>query len=383
MAALVALLVVAGVVVGVVAWTRPDCTLTDTLAEIGTPASTDESAPDLAALGLTRGHEVRVGGVVEVVSSPEADVVVSVREGGGGMVTGYDAATGAPRWSIAVPGAGVHIAVADGRVVGATLAEQARVFGLDAATGANRFCHGLGTVDMPSTLVPNSWVPVALVGATAVTAWTDAADGPRIGAVDVVTGDERWNVEGRARALHPAGDAVLTGAGVRYDLTTGTSSTLGVEGSLAAADASHAVLTDSRAGTLHLADPRVGGLRWTAPLHGRGDGEGSVLAGGAVVTNDFASPGRPDGLRGLDAATGTMLWERAAEGVTGTSQRLLVADRATVWAGGIGDLGRFDARTGAGEVVAVRGLRGLSVGGDGRVVVRFADRLVCYTPAPV
>ncbi|GEL26885.1 hypothetical protein PSU4_58390 [Pseudonocardia sulfidoxydans NBRC 16205] len=373
MAALVAVLVAAGVVVGVVAWTRPDCTLTDMPFSSTT---TDASAPDLSPLGLTPGHMVAADRVVDVVSSPEADVVVSAREGGGGIVTGYDAASGVPRWSVAVPGAGVRIAVADGRVVGATLADQARVFGLDAATGDHRFCAGLGAVDAPAALAPSSWAPVTLVGSTAVTAWTDVDGGPRIAAVDAVSGEERWNVEGRARDLHPAGDAVLTGAGLRYDLATGASSALGVEGSVAAADAGSAVLTDFRADALHVADARAGGLRWTAPLHGSGPDGGSVLAGGVVVTNDFVSPG----LRGLDGADGTELWRRAADRLTGTSQRFLVADGDTVWAGGIGDLGRFDARTSAGEVVAVRGLRGLSVSGDGRVVVRLADRLVSYTP---
>lgn len=371
MAALAALVVVTGAVVGVVALTRPDCTLTDTPMP---SATADAPPPDLSALGLTPGNVVPVARVVDVVSSPAADVVVSARDGGGAMVTGYDAATGAPRWSVAVPGAGVHVTVADGRVVGATLHEQARVFGLDAATGDNRFCHGLGSVDLPAALVPDSWAPVAVVGTTAVTAWLDAADGPRIGAVDVVTGEERWNVEGRARALHPAGDAVLTGAGVRHDLTTGSASAPVVEGAVAAADATDAVLTDSRADALHLAErDRV---RWTAPLRGRGEYRGTVLAAGVVVSNDVA----PDGLRGLDATTGAALWERTAERVTGTAQRFLVGDHDVVWAGGIGDLGRFDARTGAGEVVAVRGLRGLSVAGDGRVVVRLADRLVSYRP---
>ncbi|MEQ3553004.1 PQQ-binding-like beta-propeller repeat protein [Pseudonocardia nematodicida] len=361
---------------------RPDCTVDDADRPAVTDADLDD-VPDLSVWGLRPQYAVAVDRPLQIVSTPDTDVVVTVPdEDGGAVLSGLDPGTGRVGWSVGVPGAGVQLATTGLQVVGATLYEQARIFALDARVRGIRSCHGLGSVDTGGYVAPGGWAPLAVSGSVAVTSWDDDAGGPTIGAVDVDTGRELWTVPGGAGSLHPVPGGVLTGSGRFLDAASGAGNAAEPGAEVVATGEVTAVLVrDDELVAVDAADP-AGPARWTAPLHGRGEHPGSTMADGVVVTNDFDGEGRPAGLRGLDATTGTLLWERTAGRTTGTDQQVLVADRDGVWAGGPNELVRVDARTGNGTPVPVGrpGLRELAVAPDGRVLIRLGDRLVGYTP---
>ncbi|BBG00158.1 MULTISPECIES: outer membrane protein assembly factor BamB family protein [Pseudonocardia] len=372
--------VVAATLVAVVL-TRPGCSLEDTLdVAPSATVSAAGSAPDLSSWELYPGPAFGVPRVHQVLSAADIDVIVSVRDGGGALVSGHPRGDPRPRWSVAVPGSGIRLALAGDRLAGATLHEGARVFGLDVRTGADRFCRSLGEVAVPGGFVaPGGWIPLAITGDAAVTAWTDDVDGPTVAAVGLRDGTPLWSVPGGGGALHGMDGGVLTGAGVFHRAADGAPAP-GTGGERVVTAAGRTALVE-RDDELVALDAPTGTPRWAVPLRGRGELPGTVSAGDVVVTNDYADDDGRDSLRGIDLHTGRILWEGAAGSVAGRAQQILVADGGTVWAAGRHELVRLDSRTGSGTPVrtGVPGLRELAVAPDGRVLLRLGDDLIGYT----
>ena len=284
----------------------------------------------------------------------DGETIYLASEGGGGQLTALDQATGEIRWTTTT-GSMQRATPAlspDGATLYATTGGTATLVALDTADGSTRWSYDLGT-DIPTFAAPTVVDGTVLVAAgsgetgsvhavdaaTGEGAWTTeigagiffgpavsegvavaaATDPGIVVALDVETGEQRWERDGIA-SLGPAaiqgGTAYLgtsspdftTGSVLALDL--GTGDTLWEATGHGDTQGSGPVLYDDlviagshTAGTVSAYDAATGELVWshfegTAITSTLATTTGGVVLGGSQNWNAFA----------LDASTGELLW---------------------------------------------------------------------------
>ncbi|SHK16150.1 Outer membrane protein assembly factor BamB, contains PQQ-like beta-propeller repeat [Pseudonocardia thermophila] len=356
-----AVLVLAGGIVAAVA-TRGGCTLDDVPP---VPATGETRPPDLAALGAAPpAHATPVGDVDALAATPDADVLLA-----GAVLSARHPRTGALLWSVAVPGETATIAVSGNRVVGATTTDRLRIFGLDAATGTDRWCRERGASAWPTS-------PLVTVGDRAVLARQGA-----LTAVDATTGAVAWEVPATATRLLPAGGRIVADTGASYAVSDGAQLAPPVpDAEAVAADTDLTLLR--RAGQLVAID-RAGTTRWTAPSRGTGDHSATILADGVVLDAVRTEIGDRSGFRGLDAATGGQLWRTDDDVLGGRSFRAFVPAGGHPLVVARSAVGRYDPHTGEARIATADGtVAALATDPTGRVALVLDGVLVSYPRAP-
>ncbi|MCE9571796.1 MAG: PQQ-binding-like beta-propeller repeat protein [Deltaproteobacteria bacterium] len=376
----------------------------------GGPTHTNARGEGLAT-PLVTAWTTAVGGHLLAATPAIADGLVFVAvtdlgQGTRGGVVALDLGTGAERWrwtSASATRAGP--AVGHGLVVAST--EDGTITALDAATGEVRWVHplGLGLDDAITTLWASPTIAddVVYIGVQ-----------HRMAALDLLTGDVRWQLE-----AVPDGDgvAVAVAATVANGLVLdqfhrdkgGIIGWRAIDGhpewrrdgdEVVAVNASPIIAEDrvfvaNGRDEVTAFDQRTGDKQWSTKLDDQGFDWGYAIVGTpAYADGRLFVPTRYRDLVALDASTGAVRW-RFAGGSTplhvthyrGHSDGFAaspVVTGDTVWIAGVdGKLTALDAATGAVRWEAALGvpvLGGLAVAGDRLIVTSFDGTVRALAP---
>jgi eukaryotic-like serine/threonine-protein kinase len=260
------------------------------------------------------------GGPVGYDFPPVVDRGVVYVAGGRGMLSSsgdvfaLDAATGAVRWTVSIPGFGGYPIAVDGEDV---YVDGPHLLALDRASGARRWELMIGN------LSDGGYSRPAVDGDTV---YVGGGDG-RVYAVNRATGSTRWST--------PVGAAGFSSAGP----------TVSVAGSLVYAVSKDAEVTAfgdaTVSGHVRALDSATGEERWSQHVDGlRAFGSGPLVSGTTVYVASST-------LGAYDAATGVPRWTAPTGGTSLFSFTPPVLELGTVYvAGGDGRLHAVDATSG-------------------------------------
>jgi outer membrane protein assembly factor BamB len=247
-------------------------------------------------------------------------------------ITGLDAATGAVRWVLRLPGPGLlgsQVATGDGEL--ATLGADGVLRVVSLADGRIRWAHFAGR-----------WPGLAAGGGRVMFGM-----GGRLTGYDASTGQVRWRLSGlpgRTQVQVLAGLALVTSNGTGDFTTTTLAAVDPASGRVAwrfDPRSAIAVLADGPAGLavatyvparrLYLLDPRTGRPRWRAATAVAPDTVPLITASSVVAVEGGVVGYLAVRLVSRDAATGKQLWARTlATTPAGPQPVLLLAGQAIV-----------------------------------------------------
>jgi len=288
-----------------------------------TASSTASSSGHLMYLGTGRrftyavdsgdGHIVWKHEFPGAVGNPPAVAGGLLYLAGATTLDAADAATGAPRWSVPIPGpyAGGYPVVTDGVVI--VNRHDGSLVAVDAATGAPRWTksphQGMGVV--------GSYPIGDLLADNGVVYFRGGDGDDHVYALAAATGNPLWTVDQHCRGvLAPVSD----GARIFLNCWIGNTGRLGV----------------------HALDARTGATLWTHEISGAPILDHGVVFAANHVLGATTDVGRVDA---MDAATGAVRWSVSTPGIR-TPDVGAAADGAVYIVDYVGDLAALDVTTG-------------------------------------